>query len=128
MAIISKFNKTHFKGMPDVKPMVIGIWCGVGKPKSLNDFLRPLVNDINAIIAHGAIINDHRLDIEIRCFICDSPARSFLKGIFNISPQMKCNFSMNISCEKNNLNALRYSNQWNTFQKNLFLKLNLSFN
>lgn len=85
----------------------------------LNDFLRPLVNDINGIIAHGAIINDHRLDIQIRCFICDSPARSFLKGIYNLS--------MNISCAKSNLNTLRHLNQWNITQKKLFSEIKSLF-
>lgn len=68
--------------MADIKPMVIGIWSGVGKPKNLNEFLEPLCIDIDAVIKDGIIINGNRLDVEIRCFICDSPARSFLKGFF----------------------------------------------
>lgn len=71
----------NLKGMPDVKPMVIAIWSGVGKPNNLTEFLQPFVNDLNHIFQNGIIINDYRIDIIIRCFLCDSPARSFLKGL-----------------------------------------------
>lgn len=61
--------------------MVVGIWCGVGKPTNLNDFLTPFVNEMNSISKDGIIINDFRLIVNIRSIICDSPARSFLKGL-----------------------------------------------
>lgn len=71
--------------MPNVKPMVIAIWCGIGKPKNLNEYLNPLVNEINDIMDTGVLINEYRLDIKHISFICDSPARSDLKGSFHYS-------------------------------------------
>lgn len=71
----------NYEGMQDVKPFVIGIWSGVGKPKNLTEFLLPLVNDINILIREGISINGYRIDSTIRSFLCDSPARSFLKGL-----------------------------------------------
>lgn len=62
--------------------MAVGIWSGNGKPSDLNDFLEPLFNDIDAITKSGIMINEYRLDVKIRCFLCDSPARSFLKGFY----------------------------------------------
>lgn len=62
--------------------MAIGIWSGNQKPSDLNEYLEPLVDDINAVARDGIIINGYRLDIEIRSFLCDSPARSFLKGFY----------------------------------------------
>lgn len=64
--------------------MLIGLWNGHGKPSILNEFLLPFVNDINKVIREGIIINGYRIDISIRCFLCDSPARSFLKGPYFI--------------------------------------------
>lgn len=61
------------------KPMVISIWSGRGKP-ILNDFLHPFVNELNEIIANGIKINGFDLNTSILFFVCDSPARSFLKG------------------------------------------------
>lgn len=61
--------------------MVIGIWSGIGKPNSLTEFLHPFVNELNKIVKNGVIINGYRIDVAVRCFLCDSPARSFLKGL-----------------------------------------------
>lgn len=62
--------------------MAIGIWSGNGKPSDLNEFLEPLVNDIDAVVKAGVTINGYRLDVKVRCFLCDAPARSFLKGFY----------------------------------------------
>lgn len=67
--------------MPDIKPFVIGIWCGVGKPKNLNEYLHPFVTEMNSIASKGGItINSHHIDITRLVFCTDSPARSYLKG------------------------------------------------
>lgn len=68
--------------MPDIKPMIIAIWSGISKPNNLNDFLQPLVNEINEVVQNGITINGYRIEVLIRAFLCDSPARSFLKGFF----------------------------------------------
>lgn len=68
--------------MPKIKPMIIGLWCGRGKPNDLNEFLLALINDINTVVRDGIKINGYRIDVSIRCFLCDSPARSFLKGSY----------------------------------------------
>lgn len=73
-----------FIGMPEIKPMIIGLWSGKGKPSILNEFLQPFVNDINKVTREGVIINGYRIDVSIRCFLCDSPARSFLKGSYSV--------------------------------------------
>lgn len=72
--------------MPEVKPMIIGLWSGEGKPKILNEFLSPFVNDINDVVREGIVINGYRIDVSVRCFLCDSPARSFLKGSYFVRP------------------------------------------
>lgn len=68
--------------MPNISPMAISIWFGKGKPL-LTPFLEPFVNELNDILKNGLEINGHQLKISIRCFICDLPARSFLKGELN---------------------------------------------
>lgn len=69
-----------FQGMPNVKPMVISIWCGLGKP-ILSEFLNPFVSELNDILSRGIEINNYELKVGIKFFVCDSPARAFLKGI-----------------------------------------------
>lgn len=67
--------------MPNIRPIVISIWCGIQKPNNLDEYLSPFVNELNSLLENGIIVNGYHICIEIRCFICDSPARAFLKGI-----------------------------------------------
>lgn len=61
------------------KPMVIFIWSGRGKP-ILNEFLDPFVTELNSILSNGIKINGFDLNASVLFFVCDSPARAFLKG------------------------------------------------
>lgn len=65
--------------MPKIKPMVIGIYSGVGKPPC-NDFLMQFVDELNDCIQNGIVVNECSIAVKILCFICDTPARSFAKG------------------------------------------------
>lgn len=65
--------------MPHVKPMVVAIWSGEGKPTNCNDYLKPFVEEMNILLDDGISINGCKIQIAIRCFICDSPARAFIK-------------------------------------------------
>lgn len=69
--------------------MVIGIYCGYGKPRNIKDFLQPFVDEMKKLLVNGVRIyeNNHseikktgKIDVKIKCFICDSPARAFVKG------------------------------------------------
>lgn len=61
--------------------MIVGIWCGEGKPNNLDEFLSQFVAELNIILQNGITVNGHNVKIGIRCFICDAPARAFIKGI-----------------------------------------------
>lgn len=65
---------------PQIDPMVISVWCGESKPSDLNDFLRPFITELNGLLLNGIIINEKLISIKVRAFICDTPARSFIKG------------------------------------------------
>lgn len=60
--------------------MIIGIYCRENKPPTPDEFLTPFVDELLIILNNGIIINGHKINIRIRCFICDTPARSFIKG------------------------------------------------
>lgn len=59
--------------------MIIGIWCGNGKAP-LNEYLRPLINELMEFQVDDLIINDCRIKVQFGRCICDTPARSYLKG------------------------------------------------
>lgn len=78
----------------------MSIWYGTGKPDPVNDFLRPFVNELKHLIANGISINGKKILIKIRCFICDTPARSLLKGCFFLKKKNSClyNYLLSFSC------------------------------
>lgn len=65
---------------PNMPPIVAGIWCGNGKPP-LNEYLTPLISELKELLMNGITINNHSIGIRFGWCICDTPARSFLKGI-----------------------------------------------
>lgn len=68
------------KDMPNIRPMIVAIWCGDQKPNNLNEYLASFVEELNKLAETGIIVNGHKICISFRCFICDSPARAFIKG------------------------------------------------
>lgn len=75
---------------PEIPPMAVGIYYGTSKPKSATEFLGPFIGELLPILQSGLIINGHQVMIHIRCFICDSPARSFIKGVMNYNGKHGC--------------------------------------
>lgn len=76
--------------LPGIAPMAVGIYYGTSKPKSVSEFLNPFVHELLPILQSGLMINGHQVAVRIRCFICDSPARSFIKGVINFNGKHGC--------------------------------------
>lgn len=72
-------NITEF---PKIQPMVIGIYYIQAKASNLDGYLTPLVNELKSLCNEGIDLNGHHITVNIRSFICDSPARAFIKGTF----------------------------------------------
>lgn len=66
--------------MPSIRPMVVGVYCGATKITDLETYFTPFVDEMEAIMANGLNVNEHHIKVGLRCFVCDSPARSFVKG------------------------------------------------
>lgn len=71
-----------FSELKYIKPFAVQIWCGESKPDPLNDYLEQFVSELNDLMENGMQINGKHITVLFRCFICDSPARSFVKGEF----------------------------------------------
>lgn len=74
--------------MHHIRPMVVAVWCGVGKPSVLNDFFGPFVTELNHLIKNPILINTYQITVCFRCFICDTPARAFIKGELLLTHQI----------------------------------------
>lgn len=69
--------------LPNIPPGIIGIYCEEGKPKDLDSYLGVSVIELNDFLSNGHIQNARKLDVKLKCFIADSPARALLKSRFH---------------------------------------------
>lgn len=97
---VYKSSKSEFwptqcdvKGV-DMKPFFVSIYLGASKPRSAEEFLRPLLDEIQDLLANGLIVtkNGKTFTVQIRIdkFILDAPARAFLKCIIGHSGYFSC--------------------------------------
>lgn len=68
-----------FDEFDSYQPFVLGILQSEGKPDNAEQFLNEFVNDMNKLLESGLNMNERKFEIHIKCFVCDTPARSFLK-------------------------------------------------
>ena len=77
-------------------PFVVGLFCGKGKPLCVNEYLADLVTELKDIIPHGVDIpcanSVISTTINVSCFICDSPARAFIKQTKGHTGYYGCDF------------------------------------
>lgn len=62
-----------------MSPFAVGIWCGEGKP-AVNEYLRDFVDELKFLLTNEISINGHTIKTKIRNFVCDTPARAYIKG------------------------------------------------
>lgn len=82
--ILCLINELSYLG-----PFIVGIFCGYSKPKDLNEYLQDFVLEMQDLI-NNPKINGKTIDFTIRAFICDAPARSFLKCVKNHNGYYGC--------------------------------------
>lgn len=74
-------NITEIK---NVSPIVVGIYEGKSKPSELNLYLNPFVKEMkqigNSLTITTLTGEQKTIEVTIRAFICDSPARALIKG------------------------------------------------
>lgn len=78
------------KNMLIKKPFAIGVYCGKGKPFPLSDYLEDFVDEISRLTKEGIDICGRRYSIQIEHFICDAPARAFIKCVKSHSGYSSC--------------------------------------
>jgi hypothetical protein len=80
------------RNLPFKAPFVVGMFCGREKPGSASEFLIDFVTECCTLMKDGLTVDHETKKIKIHSFVCDAPARAFIKGIK--SPTGYC------SCEK----------------------------
>ncbi|XP_049294315.1 uncharacterized protein LOC125769601 isoform X4 [Anopheles funestus] len=72
------------EGIPQAAIRVVAIFCGYSKPENAEEYLRPLVNELNHLHRNGITLNSITRPFKLRCIIGDAPARALIKGKENI--------------------------------------------
>lgn len=68
---------------------VIGVYHGKNKPKDANLFLNDFVNEA-IILSNNFVYESFQCNVKIKGFICDAPAKSFVKYTKGHSAYMSC--------------------------------------
>ncbi|KAB0803466.1 hypothetical protein PPYR_00436, partial [Photinus pyralis] len=71
-------------------PFPIGVFYGNAKPQPLQLFLKDLINELNILMIEGITVMGKSYRVQIFAFMCDSPARAFLKCIKYHSGYSSC--------------------------------------
>lgn len=65
----------------DPRPFVIGLFRGEGKPRPLSDYLADYVREVTELTQDGVLHDGRNLQFRVRYYLCDAPARAYLKCI-----------------------------------------------
>ncbi|KYN05090.1 hypothetical protein ALC62_04019 [Cyphomyrmex costatus] len=77
----------------------------------LHEFLYYFVNEIHYLKENGYMYNDQRFEFCIQNFICDAPARSFMKGIVEHGAYFACEKTNESFINRDQSNHHRHNNQ-----------------
>uniref|UniRef100_A0A182PWY7 Transposase domain-containing protein n=1 Tax=Anopheles epiroticus TaxID=199890 RepID=A0A182PWY7_9DIPT len=66
--------------LPQAPVMLAGLFSGVAKPELVDEYLGPLVSELNELQERGLRFGDKVVGLKIGAFIADSPARAFIKA------------------------------------------------
>lgn len=71
-------------------PFVVGIFCGKEKPGSAAEYLSDFVSEATGLLKNGLCFGNKTYAVKIHSFVCDAPARAFIKGIKSHSGYSSC--------------------------------------
>lgn len=83
-----KSNKLQFwpilcliKNVQFSRPFIVGIFFGTSKPAPLKDFLDNFVVELGDLLENGFSFGNTNFQISVHSFVCDAPARAYLKCV-----------------------------------------------
>ena len=76
----------------DPEPFICGLWVGKSKPNSIEEYLSSFVSELLQIQRNGIESHGNMYTVKILNFVCDTPARAFVKNIKGHSGYYGCDF------------------------------------
>ncbi|XP_065676298.1 uncharacterized protein LOC136092306 [Hydra vulgaris] len=102
-------------------PYAVAIWYGQGKPTSLDEYLHDFILEMKDLQSNGY----KQLLVTIKAFICDAPARAFVKCIIGHSGYHSCERYTVVGTQKHGVRLLETIAPLRTdvdFKNNLYKK------
>lgn len=62
-------------------PFVIGVFYGQSKPSPLHLYLADFIEELSFLLKNGFTVNDRHFNVKVHSFICEAPARAYVKQI-----------------------------------------------
>lgn len=72
------------------KPFPVAIHSGNHKPSEVEKYLKDFVEELNQLYRDGLMVDGQKYAVVVKAFICDRPARAFLKCIKNHGAYWAC--------------------------------------
>ncbi|CAG9769997.1 unnamed protein product [Ceutorhynchus assimilis] len=98
------------KNFNDQNPFAVGIFCGNSKPCPLDLYLDSFIRECNNLKEDGLLFENRRYSIVIHSFICDAPAKAFIKCIKSHSGYSSCDKCIEIGDYINGRVVLKNTN------------------
>lgn len=61
--------------------LLIGVFHGMTKPSSINEYFNPFLVDLSILLDSGLIVDNIKFQFKISHIVCDSPAKAFLLNV-----------------------------------------------
>jgi hypothetical protein len=74
----------------DFEVFIIALYYGNTKPTSVDEYLNDFLEELAKLKRDGLTHESHKLSLNIHCFLCDAPARDFLKCIIGHTGYYAC--------------------------------------
>ena len=72
------------------EPFIVALFCGSSNPSPVHDYLADFIQELQELCQNGITHDTITYRISVRSFICDAPARSYLKCIKGHSGYDSC--------------------------------------
>ena len=59
----------------------VAVYCGTSKPLSVDDFFKEFTDELQFLLENGITWSDKQYHVEVKGFLCDAPARAFVKCV-----------------------------------------------
>ena len=93
---VPRFKSTNMQMWPilcsfhNFAPFIAAMYCGKAKPNKPEEYLSDFLTELEQLLRDGIVHGQKTLRLIVKAFVCDAPARAFLKCIKNHNSYYAC--------------------------------------